>query len=206
MARGFGSGPFDASREPHHQDDEDTSVIGRQIQLRGVAFTVPEWAIPTGIVAGSMVLFAVSWVVLDMLTARALFGTVVITDTPVYFDFASKLASGLVPYRDFPLEYPPGALPAFILPWLLGGPNPGAYATAFQNLMLACGVLAIAFEGYALLRLGANCIRLALALGFTAVSPLLVGPVILSHFDMLPAMLTVAAIAAIVSRHERLAA
>ena len=181
-------------------------LIGRQIQLRGVAFTIPAWAIPTGIVAGSMALFAVSWVVIDMLTARAVFGPLVITDTPVYFDFASRMASGLVPYRDFPLEYPPGALPAFILPWLIGGADPTAYATAFQNLMLACGVAAVAFEGVALISLGASWTRLTLALGFTAISPLLVGPVILSHFDMLPAMLTAAAFAAVASRHERLAA
>jgi predicted membrane-bound dolichyl-phosphate-mannose-protein mannosyltransferase len=168
--------------------------------------TIPEWAIPAGIVAGSMALFAVSWVLLDLLTARAVFGTVVITDTPVYFDFASRITSGQVPYRDFPLEYPPGALPEFLLPWLVSGADPAAYATDFQHLMLVCGVAAVAFEGSALLSLGASWTRLALALGFTAISPLLIGPVILSHFDMLPAMLTVAAIAAVAARHERLSA
>jgi predicted membrane-bound dolichyl-phosphate-mannose-protein mannosyltransferase len=152
-----------------------------------------------------MALFAACWVVLDMLTARAFFGTLVLTDAPVYFDFATKLDAALVPYRDFPLEYPPGALPAFILPWLVAGPHPAAYGMAFQQLMLGCGVAAIAFEAFALTRLGASRTRLALALVFTSISPLLIGPVILSHFDMLPAMITAAALAAAVSRHERIA-
>jgi predicted membrane-bound dolichyl-phosphate-mannose-protein mannosyltransferase len=167
---------------------------------------VPDRAIPAAIVAGSMALFAASWVILDLLASRAVFGALIITDAPVYFDFMTRIASGLVPYRDFPLEYPPGALPAFIIPWLVSGANPEAYATAFQNLMLGCGLAAVAFEGFALIRLGASWTRLTLALGFTAITPLLLGPVILSHFDMLPAMITVAAIAAFAARHERLAA
>ena len=41
-----------------------------------------------------------------------------IIDTPVYQEYGEAIASGQVPYRDFALEYPPGALPMFWLPTL----------------------------------------------------------------------------------------
>lgn len=40
------------------------------------------------------------------------------TDIHIYFSYAGKILSGLFPYRDFGLEYPPGALPFFVLPRL----------------------------------------------------------------------------------------
>ena len=40
-------------------------------------------------------------------------GTVGISDTPVYERYGERIADGDLPYRDFSLEYPPGALPAF---------------------------------------------------------------------------------------------
>src|SRR5438093_11789559 len=39
-------------------------------------------------------------------------------DTPVYQRYGNAIADGKVPYRDFELEYPPGALPVFALPGL----------------------------------------------------------------------------------------
>ena len=41
-----------------------------------------------------------------------------IIDTPVYQRYGNEIAHGKVPYRDFELEYPPGALPMFALPGL----------------------------------------------------------------------------------------
>ena len=41
-----------------------------------------------------------------------------IIDTPVYQEYGEAMAAGEVPYRDFDLEYPPGALPVFWLPTL----------------------------------------------------------------------------------------
>jgi predicted membrane-bound dolichyl-phosphate-mannose-protein mannosyltransferase len=73
-------------------------------------------------------------------------------------------------------------------------------------MMLLCGVASVALMFVVLRALGAGWGRMALALGFTALAPLLVGPVILSHFDLWPAVLSVAAIAAVVTRHERLGA
>jgi hypothetical protein len=39
-----------------------------------------------------------------------------ITDVPLYRTYGERVAGGLVPYRDFGFEYPPGALPALVLP------------------------------------------------------------------------------------------
>ena len=37
-----------------------------------------------------------------------------IVDTPVYQRYGDAIDDGQVPYRDFALEYPPGALPVFV--------------------------------------------------------------------------------------------
>ena len=59
-------------------------------------------------------LFLVGWGVLH----RGFFTHDRIIDTPVYESYGSAIDSGQVPYRDFALEYPPGALPVFALPAL----------------------------------------------------------------------------------------
>ena len=40
-------------------------------------------------------------------------------DVPLYQSFGDRIADGEVPYRDFRVEYPPGSLPAFLLPSLV---------------------------------------------------------------------------------------
>ena len=39
-----------------------------------------------------------------------------VTDIALYQTYGEWVADGLVPYRDFGFEYPPGALPAIVLP------------------------------------------------------------------------------------------
>ncbi len=39
-----------------------------------------------------------------------------ISDTSIYFDYASRIAAGFRPYVDFPVEYPPLAIPLFLIP------------------------------------------------------------------------------------------
>ena len=81
-------------------------------------------------------LFLLCWglVHLDLWSRHA------IVDWPTYERYGDAiLHQGLVPYRDFAVEYPPGALVAFILPGAFGD-----YASAFAWQMAACGVVLVA--------------------------------------------------------------
>lgn len=96
---------------------------------------------------------------------------------------------GLVPYRDFPLDYPPGALPVFIAPEIAG-----AYTMAFELLIAAFGLVLIGVVERVRPR----------AAWFVAFSPLLVGPQFYSRFDLWPALLATAALAALIAGRDKL--
>ncbi len=128
-----------------------------------------------------------------------------IVDTPVYERYGNAIESGQVPYRDFRLEYPPGALPAFALPALASerGDEEG-FRGAFEALIALCGVAGAAFVAVALRRLGAAPLALASGVVVAALGPLALGSVVLTRFDLLPAALTAAALAAFVAGRDRL--
>jgi uncharacterized membrane protein len=108
-----------------------------------------------------------------------------IVDTPTYQRYGDLIVNhGKVPYRDFALEYPPGALPVFAFPSLFDD-----YAQAFSWLMAACGVALVAVVA---------SVRLS-AVACLAVSPLLVGSLIFSRFDLWPALLVAAGLVALVA-------
>jgi Glycosyltransferase family 87 len=127
-------------------------------------------------------------------------------DTPVYQGYGDKILSGHAPYRDFAVEYPPGALPVFVAPAV---PVPRAhihsYTQIFEGLMGICGIAAVAAVSLILVRDGAGARRLIAALALAALGSLALGPVVLSRFDLWPAALTVLAMAALVTRRSVLA-
>jgi hypothetical protein len=129
-----------------------------------------------------------------------------IIDTPIYQRYGDAMANGQVPYRDFALEYPPAALPAFVVPSLLrrheGDLRP--YRSVFEAEMLLCGALALTCMLSILLTIEAGPVRLASALGLAALAPLLLGSVVLSRYDLLPTALTVGALAALIAGRHRL--
>ena len=129
-----------------------------------------------------------------------------IVDTPVYEKYGDWIAEGQIPYRDFHPEYPPLALPAFVLPSLVAGADADldAYSRVFEWLMAAAGVAVVGLVALTLRPLGAGPARLAAALGFAALAPLALGSVLLSRFDLWPAALTLGALAAFVARRDRL--
>ena len=57
-----------------------------------------------------------------------------ILDTVEYHRYGVGMWHGSVPYRDFKVEYPPGALPMFELP-SLGAPGYSVFARAFYVLI-----------------------------------------------------------------------
>jgi hypothetical protein len=109
-------------------------------------------------------------------------------DLTVFYPYASKVVRGAVPYRDFRLEYPPGALAA-IVPPALGKPSEHTYAVRFELAMLALFA--------AMIVLLAGRPRAAL---LVALAPLLLGAVVFKRFDALPALLTLIALQLAVRR------
>jgi glycosyl transferase family 87 len=148
-------------------------------------------------VALGIVLVTISWALLH----TSFWSGTQIIDTPVYERYGEAVLDGRVPYRDFDLEYPPAALPAFVLPALAQEDD---YDSAFELLMWACAVAAVVALGVALAAVDAGPARLYAAICFFALAPLALGTVILSRYDLWPAALTIAALAAFVGRRERL--
>jgi len=125
-----------------------------------------------------------------------------IVDTPTYQRYGDAIVDGgAVPYRDFSLEYPPGALPAFVLPSLAPEDD---YRTVFELLMAACGAVMVVLVVWTLAAVGAGKARLFAAAAFAGLAPLALGPVVLTRFDLWPAMLTAGALAALVTGRDRL--
>ncbi len=154
------------------------------------------------VAALAILLFSASWGALHV----GFYTRDQIVDTPVYQRYGDAMARGQVPYRDFGLEYPPGALPVFVLP-ALGHHQVTQFASfrrSFEWLMWACGVLALVAMAFALHALGATVRRTAAALCFAALAPLALGSVVLSRFDLWPAAIVAGALAAIVSGRLRL--
>jgi len=137
-------------------------------------------------VAVAVAVFFVSWGVIH----RGFYAEPpVIIDTPGYQLHGEAILDGRVPYRDFDVEYPPGALPVFVAP-AIGGD----YASVFAWLMAVLGAATVVVV---------SRVRLAAA-AFVAVSPLLVGSLLLSRFDLWPAALTTAALVALLAERHRL--
>jgi hypothetical protein len=126
-----------------------------------------------------------------------------ILDTVEYHRYGNAMLDGHVPYRDFGIEYPPGALPVFAVP-AIGHDGFGLYNREFQILMALCGVGALLAMTLALRSLAASTERTAAALAFAALAPLVLGSVILYRYDLWPAALAVAGLAAVLAGRERL--
>ena len=141
-------------------------------------------------------LLTISWALLH----TGFWSRTQIIDTPVYERYGEAILDGQVPYRDFDLEYPPAALPAFVLPALAQEDD---YGSAFELVMWACAAAAVVALGIALAAVDASTARLFGAICFLALAPLALGTVILSRYDLWPAALTIAALAAFVARRER---
>ncbi len=123
-----------------------------------------------------------------------------VLDTPVYQRYGNAIARGSVPYRDFSVEYPPGALPMFALPGLAHAGRaqdvtPG-FRHIFETLMWFCGSVGLLGMSVALHASRATRRHVWSALLFAALAPLAIGSVLLSRFDLWPAALVVVSLAA----------
>lgn len=147
--------------------------------------------------AAALLLAAAAFVGVWTALHHGFYGRETITDIPVYERYGWAMADGEVPYRDFGLEYPPGALPVFLLPALGNGADDSGYVDRFGLLMQIAGVLGLAGVAAAAVALRVTRRRLALVLAAPALLPLALGSVIVSRFDLWPAAITAAALAAL---------
>ena len=94
------------------------------------------------------------------------------------------------------VEYPPGAFVVLLPPALVTDEH---YRTLFKLLMAVVALGGLWCVARLLVALGAGRLRMAVALGLVALSPLLLGSVWLNSYDVWPAALTAAALLALVT-------
>lgn len=140
------------------------------------------------------------------------------SDVTGYEAYGSKILDGALPYRDFHMEYPPGASLMFVLPEIgvvAGGstsgvswspPNVAAqrYYRGFTSLVLLLLAAILVLSALTLGALRRPTRTVVLALAVIASSPLLLERVLTERFDVWPAALTAAVLAVSVRGHYRL--
>jgi hypothetical protein len=123
-------------------------------------------------------------------------------DVVRYHEFVRSMQDGQLPYRDFYMEYPPGAIGPFLAPLLLTAV--AGYNLAFKFTVAAAGVGAIAATAVGLRLLGAERLRAAVTYATIAITPAALGAVVLNRYDLWPALISAAAVAAILAGRDRL--
>ncbi len=122
-------------------------------------------------------------------------------DVQGYYDYAVKIGQGQVAYRDFAVEYPPGALVVFYLPYLVSSSLAG-YGIAFTFEMLVFDIAGM------LMLLGASrCAEISpwlCLIGYT-LAMVAIGSIMVQRFDMIPAVMTLGALVAFSRGNYRLA-
>ena len=89
------------------------------------------------VVALAVTVFLWSWSFLD----HSFYVHKKSTDVVYYQGYAVKMRAGQVPYRDFAVDYPPGALAVFLAPTFVGHPESlSNYEKWFARLMCLLGV------------------------------------------------------------------
>jgi hypothetical protein len=142
------------------------------------------------VVALALVAFAWSWFFLGVYGDRGS------SDTYLYRTYALQIRDGKVPYRDFAVEYPPGALLVFLGPsYVSGRSSLASYSRWFGRTMALLGVLGVVLVA-SLRRVGAVI--------FLALSPIAIGSLAETRFDIWPAVLMLGAIVALTGGKHRL--
>jgi hypothetical protein len=127
-----------------------------------------------------------------------------LSDVGGYQQYADFVRAGHVPYSDqagTPLAYPPAALVVYLLPSYMSW----SYETSFAIVMGICGAGCIALLATTLRTVGASRTRIWAALLLLAVSPLALGSLFDTRFDLWPALLALAGVAALVRDRPLLA-
>jgi hypothetical protein len=166
-----------------------------------------------GLVGAALAVLVVAFAA-TLRPARSIAGS----DVTVYATYGTKMLDGAVPYRDFAMEYPPGAAAMFVLPAtraVAGGSTDAIswtplnaagrrYYRGFESLVVLLMAAIVVLTALTLGALSRPTRTVLLSLAVVALSPLLIGQVLPERFDVLPAALTSAALAAAVRDRYRL--
>ena len=130
---------------------------------------------------------------LNVGTARRVFGgsngeASLFEDVRAYHEYATKIVNGEVPYRDFAVEYPIGALPFFLIPRLVAS-SLGAYRWAFAVEMIAID----AWLSWMVAERSERTVGRKRGLAWYTVGLASLGALPIARFDLAPAALAFAA-------------
>jgi hypothetical protein len=117
--------------------------------------------------------------------------------TGLYYDYASAIVGGKVPYRDVFIEYPPFSLVFFTLPRIAGASFRWYYVW-YQVEIVVADLVVLAALYVARERDSAAWPELG---AYTALL-VAVGPIALQQYDLFPAALTLVAVVCFASRRE----
>ena len=118
-------------------------------------------------------------------------------DVGGYQDYANFVRAGHVPYSHplrMPMAYPPLAL----VPWLVASYMRWSYPTSFTILMGLCGLGCLVLIATALRRIEASAERTWAALLLFGVSPLVLGALFGTRYDLWPTLLALGGLVALV--------
>ncbi|MDQ3678770.1 MAG: DUF2029 domain-containing protein [Actinomycetota bacterium] len=121
------------------------------------------------------------------------FSDTTVNDLFVYRTYADLLWGGRLPYRDFGFEYPPlAAVPI----WLAGlpGRDEATYAVSFAVLMAGCALVGQSLAA----RLAPDGRGATTVAWLLALTPIVIGASLRTHFDALPIAITLAGLLALV--------
>jgi uncharacterized membrane protein len=116
--------------------------------------------------------------------------TIQFSSTGLYFNFANQIMQGSLPYRDFPLEYPPFSLFFFILPRLFASTYI-PYAVLFEIEVVVFVLIGLFVINDIARRLGRAPWKM---LTVYTLAVLAMGPITGQQYDIFPAVLVLLAV------------
>ena len=138
--------------------------------------------------------------ILILVFNSGIYGTEENPDTIRYFNYSLGIMQGQLPYLDFAVEYPPLALVFFTLPHLVA-PNLDMYQYAFAAQILFFDLLGLFLISALSRRLG---FHLASTLAIYTLALLAIGPILISRYDLIPAIMVLASLYAFSQNKHKL--
>ena len=124
-------------------------------------------------------------VIFSFIFTHGIYANYEITAFGVFYEYGTNIADGLIPYRDFAVEYPPLALLLLILPGL-AGPSVSAFSSMFIAEIVFIDLGMLVLMAVFARRFGLELWR---TLGVYTLLLLAVGPIIMLRYDLVPAFM-----------------